>query len=171
MAQTQRTQSLSSSRLRFQRRSTRRRETGSLAGFADLMLVDSTLVRLHDLLAKAYPGTRTNHSPAAIKAHLVYSVTGEGDHSLKVTSGRTNDGPILRAGAWVKDRLLLFDLGYYRFRLWLSTVRVGSSTLGQDQPQRQAHRSPPGTGRQGKKFVGMKLQEAIPAGQDHRRRG
>ena len=37
---------------------------------------DSTVMRLHDLLEKAFPACRTNHTLAALKMHVVLSVTG-----------------------------------------------------------------------------------------------
>jgi IS4 transposase len=91
---------------------------GTLAAFRDVLLTDSTVIRLHDLLAKPFPACRTNHTLAALKAHVVMSVTGAGPSSVKVTSERVHDGPVLRAGKWVRNRLLIFDLGYYRFQLF-----------------------------------------------------
>jgi IS4 transposase len=37
---------------------------------------------------------------------------------VKITAERVHDGPVLRAGRWVKGRLLLFDLGYCRYQLF-----------------------------------------------------
>src|SRR5690606_34771522 len=34
---------------------------GVLASFRDVVMTDSTVIRLHDLLQKAYPACRTNH--------------------------------------------------------------------------------------------------------------
>jgi len=98
---------------------------GVLANFRDVLLTDSTVIRLHDLLQKAFPACRTNHTQAALKAHIILSVTGRGPASVKVTSERVHDGPVLRAGRWVRDRLLLFDLGYYRFQLFSCIDRQG----------------------------------------------
>jgi hypothetical protein len=39
-----------------------------MASFRDVIISDSTIVRLHDLLERAYPGTRTHQSVAALKA-------------------------------------------------------------------------------------------------------
>jgi IS4 transposase len=102
-----------------------RRLQGPLAQFRDVLLTDSTVVRLHELLAKAFPACRTNHTKAALKAHVVLSVSGAGDSSVKVTAERRHDGPVFTVGRWVKDRLLLFDLGYYRFQLFDCIDRNG----------------------------------------------
>ncbi|RMG15977.1 MAG: hypothetical protein D6731_07210, partial [Planctomycetota bacterium] len=85
---------------------------GELAAFKEVLVTDATVIRLHDLLAKAFPGCRTNHTKAALKLHIVMRVNGNGPKSVKVTSERKNDGRVLQVGKWVRDRLLLFDLGY-----------------------------------------------------------
>src|SRR5487761_797740 len=100
-----------------------RKLTGPLAAFRDLVLTDGTVVRLHDLLAKTYPGSRTNHSKAALKMHAVISVTGAGNQSVKVTEGKRHDGPVFTVGPWVAEKLLLFDLGYFRYQLFASITR------------------------------------------------
>lgn len=96
---------------------------GPLAAFRDLVITDGTVVRLHDLLAKTYPGARTNHSKAALKMHAVISVLGSGNQSIKVTEGKRHDGPVFTVGPWVKEKLLLFDLGYFRYQLFASITR------------------------------------------------
>jgi putative transposase len=98
---------------------------GILSSFRDVVLIDSTAIRLHDMLANSFPACRTNHTLAALKAHVILNVRGGGATSVKLTCGRTADGPLLRAGKWVKDRLLLFDLGYYRFQLFACIDREG----------------------------------------------
>lgn len=98
---------------------------GRLSSFIDLMAVDGTVVRLHDLLEGAYPACRTNHTKAAAKLTLVMSVTGKGAHSVRLSSGRRNDSKLLHVGPWVKDRLLLFDLGYCGYRLFKNIARHG----------------------------------------------
>lgn len=98
---------------------------GRLSSFIDLMAIDGTVVRLHDLLEDAYPACRTNHTKAAAKLTVVMSVVGKGAHSVQLTSERRHDSKLLHVGAWVKDRLLLFDLGYYGYRLFENIGRHG----------------------------------------------
>lgn len=107
----------------------RRSLAGNLAGFKDVLLSDSTVIRLHSLLERAFPACRTNHTKAALKAHVILSVTGAGPQTVRVTSERVHDGPVLRAGRWVRDRLLIFDLGYYRFQLFACIDREGGYFL------------------------------------------
>lgn len=91
----------------------------------EILCVDSTVIRLHDRLARWFPACRTNHTLAAVKLHTVMNVAGRGPQSVKFTAERVHDGPVLRAGKWVCGRLLLFDLGYYRFRLFAAIGRHG----------------------------------------------
>lgn len=91
---------------------------GPLAGFQDLIMTDSTVMRLHNLLEDAFPGARTNHSKAALKMHVVMSVMGAGNNSIKVTSGRRHDSKVFTVGGWIQDRLLIFDLGYFHYNLF-----------------------------------------------------
>jgi putative transposase len=97
--------------------------------FRQIITVDSTVIRLHDLLEKAYPACRTNHTKAAAKAHVILNVAGRGLKSVKLTGERVHDGPVLRAGKWVKDKLLIFDLGYYRFQLFDRIAACGGYFL------------------------------------------
>lgn len=102
---------------------------GPLAGFRDVMMTDSTVIRLHDFLAGVFPGCRTNHTKAALKAHAIINVAGVGKTSVKVTGERAHDGPVFRVGKWVKDHLLLFDLGYFRYQLFACITRNGGYFL------------------------------------------
>ena len=101
------------------------RYAGVLEGFRDVLVADATVVKLHRLLARRFPGTRKNSSPAAAKLHLVMSASGTGAHKVKVTGERANDHRTLQMGPWVEGRLLLFDLGYFRYPLFDAIDRNG----------------------------------------------
>ena len=101
------------------------RYAGVLEGFRDVLVADATVVKLHRLLARRFPGTRRISSPAAAKLHLVMSVSGGGAHKVKVTGERANDHRTLQMGPWVEGRSLLFDLGYFRYQLFDCIDRNG----------------------------------------------
>jgi putative transposase len=94
-----------------------RRARGRLAAFASIMVADSTVVRLHRLLAKAFPGTRTHQAPAALKAHVLFTVTGAGKQSVQITCERRSDRRTMTLGPWIRGKLLIVDLGYFDYRL------------------------------------------------------
>jgi len=91
---------------------------GVLANFRDVVVADATVMRLHELLADVYPGCRTNHTKAAVKLHAVMSVGAAGPRKIAVTSERTHDITTLRIGPWVKQRLLVFDLAFFKYQLF-----------------------------------------------------
>ena len=97
--------------------------------FKDILITDSTVIKLHDALAKHFPGCRTNSAPASVKLHAVLSVKGRGKSTVKLTNGRVHDRRKLVVDDWVKGRLLLFDLGYYHFQLFKNIVRRGGHFL------------------------------------------
>ena len=148
-----------------------RKLAGPLAAFRDLVLTDSTVIRLHDLLKKAFPACRTNHTQAALKLHTVMSATGAGPRSVKITAERAHDGPIFTVGKWVKDRLLLFDLGYFRFQLFSCIRRNGGYFIVRLKKsadpmvvaihRRWRGRAVPMIGRRVSEFIGRLQREAI----------
>jgi IS4 transposase len=104
--------------------------TSTLLGeIREILCVDSTIVRLHNALAAHWPACRTNHTLAALKLHTVLNVRGRGTHRVKITAERVHDGPVLRAGQWVQGRLLLFDLGYFRYSLFAAIAHHGGFFL------------------------------------------
>lgn len=99
--------------------------SGPLCAFRDLILVDATVIRLHELLKGAYAACRTNHTQAAAKLHLILSVLGKSEQKVKLTPQRTHESQVLRIADWVKGRLLLFDLGYFKYALFDRIDRFG----------------------------------------------
>jgi IS4 transposase len=144
---------------------------GVLASFRDVVLTDATVVKLHDLLEKAFPACRTNHTRAAAKLHVVMSVTGKGPRTVKVTSGRRHDGPVFRVGQWVRDRLLVFDLGYFRYQLFDCIDRNGGYFISRLKENANPHivnalrqwrgRSVPLVGRRLREVAGRLKREVL----------
>lgn len=91
---------------------------GVLEEFREILLVDSSVIRLRDLLARSFPACRTNHTQAAAKLHMVMSVEGKSPSRVKVTPERVHDRRVLTAGSWMQGKLLLFDLGYFCYALF-----------------------------------------------------
>jgi putative transposase len=102
---------------------------GLLSKFADVAVADATVIKLHHLLTGRYRGCRTKSSPAAAKLHLVMSVMGQGLDRVKLTGERAKDHRSLRMGPWVRGRLLLFDLGFFRYQLFDCIDRNGGYFL------------------------------------------
>lgn len=115
-----------------------------LATFRDILITDSTLIRLHDMLEGAFPSVWTHFMKASVKAHVVLSVRAGGMNSVKLSPGSQHDGPRFRAGAWMRGKLLIFDLGYYGFPLFSRIDSFGGyflSRLKQNANPRVVRRS------------------------------
>lgn len=91
---------------------------GLLARFEEVLACDSTLLRLHDALEELYPSVWTNHTKASAKLAVVMNVAGRGAKRVLVTHGSEHDLGTLRCGAWLRGRLLIFDLGFFRSELF-----------------------------------------------------
>jgi len=86
--------------------------------FNDVMIQDSTIIRLHKSLSKLYPATRSKGEAAGVKVATLVSVVANGPQRLGIYSESTNDLKTIMVGPWVKDKILLIDLGFYKFQLF-----------------------------------------------------
>jgi putative transposase len=57
-----------------------------------------------------------------VKVDVLVSVRANGPKTAALVGERTHDVKLLRVGAWVRNRILLADLGYYSHRLF---ARIG----------------------------------------------
>ncbi|QDG49784.1 IS4 family transposase [Persicimonas caeni] len=95
-----------------------------IQGFEKLLALDSTVVRLHDMLQTVYPACPDGQS--ALKLHVVMNVLSGSPGRVKLSDGTTHDqGVWTRVGSWVKGCLLLFDLGYCNFHPFHRIDRQG----------------------------------------------
>jgi putative transposase len=91
----------------------------------DVVIKDSSVVRLHASLATKFPATRSRKVAAGVKVDTLVSVCANGPKSVALVGERTHDVKLLRLGNWVKDRILLADLGYYSHRLFAKIEEHG----------------------------------------------
>jgi IS4 transposase len=89
-----------------------------LAGFKDLVTSDSTIIRLHEKLAKKWPATRSKKVAAGVKVSLLISAVADGAKSVALYGERTSDVKTLKIGPWIRDRILLIDLGFYKHQIF-----------------------------------------------------
>ena len=98
------------------RGATRRRKL--FAPFVDVLSIDSTLIRLHDALEERYPSVWRNHTRAAAKLGMISNVVGRGPNTLRLEHGSLHDSHLLTPGPWLRGRLLIFDLGFFKATLF-----------------------------------------------------
>lgn len=134
---------------------------GPFASFRDLILLDASVIHLHDLLRDVFRGTRRT-APAAAKLNLVLGVRGVGRSSVQLTGERIPEQRTVIIDEWVKGHLLIFDLGYFAYPLFHAIVAHGGYFLSRlkrhiNLPITAVHT--PGHER----FVNRPLREAVAA--------
>jgi IS4 transposase len=55
---------------------------------------------------------------AGVKVAILTSAIAAGPKSIALFAERTNDLKTLRIGPWIKDRILLIDLGFYKYQMF-----------------------------------------------------
>ena len=79
-----------------------------------MMITDATVLRLHRVLREEYQGLRKEQARA--KLHLLHNVTDRTIEKISVTGERPHDSTEFKTGPWLKGRLLILDLAYFKFR-------------------------------------------------------
>ena len=98
-----------------------------LARFKDIMIQDSTIIRVHEKLAQIWPATRSRKIAAGVKVATLVSVVSTGPARVELFGERTAEIKTLKLGPWVKDRLLLIDLGFQDYGAFARILRHGGS--------------------------------------------
>lgn len=93
-----------------------------LQTFKDVLIFDNTIVRLQDGLAKLFPGAGV---PAAAKISAILSLACESTKRVAIHAGNKADIKTIRLGNWIKDHLLLFDLGFFKAALFSRIKKYG----------------------------------------------
>ncbi|MDO8871910.1 MAG: IS4 family transposase [Methanoregula sp.] len=96
-----------------------------LQNFEDILIQDSTIIRLHKFLADKFPAARSRIVAAGIKVSVLVSAVANGPKSVALFGERVSEIKTLKIGSWVKDRILLIDLGFYKHHTFTRIVEYG----------------------------------------------
>ena len=96
-----------------------------LKNFKDILIQDSTIIRLHESLAKLWPAARSKKVAAGLKLSCVVSAVADGVKTVRIFAERTAEVKTLRLGSWLKDRILLTDLGFFNYNSFDKIERYG----------------------------------------------
>jgi hypothetical protein len=100
-----------------------------LEAFEDLILIDSTIMKLHDNLERDFPGCGRRSgdkiAKAELKVQLVMGALSEAPMYVNFASGRSHETKTLEIGDWVANKVLLMDLGYYSHELFNTIHEYG----------------------------------------------
>ena len=95
-----------------------RRLREKLKDVTDLLIQDSTIIRLHDSLAKKWPAARSSKATAGMKLSCLMSAVSDGPKRVAIVPESTAEIKTLKLGPWVQDRVLLLDLGFFRLQIF-----------------------------------------------------
>jgi len=96
-----------------------------LQNFEDILIQDSTIIRLYKSLADKFPAARSRTVAAGIKVSVLVSAVANGPKSVALFGERVSEIKTLKIGSWVKDRILLIDLGFYKHHTFTRIVEYG----------------------------------------------
>jgi IS4 transposase len=85
-----------------------------LSAFEDVLIQDSSIVRLSAALSVHYPASRANHPTAGAKIATLVSVRANGPKRVELMAESASERGTLKPGPWVKGSVLLLDLGFYK---------------------------------------------------------
>ena len=89
-----------------------------IAKFQDVLIQDSTIIRLHKSLAKKFPAARSRTVAAGVKVSMLVSAIANSPKSIIIHPERTNELKTLRIGPWIKDRILFIELAFYKHQVF-----------------------------------------------------
>ena len=84
--------------IEFQAQETRHILSDKLQRFEDLVIQDSTIIRLHASLAKIWHATRSKKVAAGVKVSCVVSAIANSPKSVQIFPEKTSEAKILRLG-------------------------------------------------------------------------
>ncbi len=82
--------------------------------FQSIFIKDNTVIRLHEKLAKKYPATRSRRVIAGLKVSVLFNAIRLTPTSISFVSEKTHDIKTLKIGPWIRNSLIIMDLGFYR---------------------------------------------------------
>jgi putative transposase len=106
-----------------------------LARFEDLLIQDSTVVRLCASLASVYPPTRSSQPTAGVKVATLVSVRANGPKRVELVPENTVENETVKIGPWVRNSILLMDLGFYKHQGFARIAENGGFYVTRLHPQ------------------------------------
>jgi hypothetical protein len=102
------------------------RNSRSASGGSKIFL--SRIVRLFGCIRNSRSdGLQPGHGPwlPGVKLSVLISAVADGPKRVMITSERTHEMKTLRIGPWIKDRILLFDQGFYKYLAFTRITEYG----------------------------------------------
>ena len=110
-------------------RETNRTLTSKMKWVDDILIQDSTVVRLSAALMKKYPATRSRKNAAGLKIAMLVSAVASSPQKVTIHGERIHEIKTLKIGPWVKNKLLLIDLGFFKYQMFARIQENGGYFL------------------------------------------
>jgi len=81
--------------------------------FRDVIAADATIFQLQQLLSEF---EATHNDASGVMLYLVHNVTDQSVISEKITDETTHESTLFKTGSWLRGRLFLLDLGFFKYR-------------------------------------------------------
>jgi putative transposase len=82
--------------------------------FRDVMIADGTVLRLHEFLSDQFEAR--HEEQAGAKLHLLHNATKQTVERIDTADEKAHDSTLFKTGPWLENRLMLFDLAYFKYR-------------------------------------------------------
>ena len=99
--------------------------------FRDVMIAGGTMLRLHEFLSDQFEAR--HEEQAAAKLHLLHNATEQTIERIDTADEKTHDSTLFKTGPWLENRLMLFDLAYFKYRRHSSLVKSKITVQRRDQ--------------------------------------
>ncbi len=106
-----------------------------LAAFEEVLIQDSTIVRLSAALMTHFPATWASQPTAGAKIAALVRVRATGPKRVELMPESVSGRDTLEPGPWVKGSILLFDLGFYKHQAFARVAENGGFYLTRLQTQ------------------------------------
>lgn len=111
------------------------RLSGVASAFVEVLAIDSSLVRVSDEMAGDWPSVWSNHTKASVKITAITNVVGRNLKHVRFSPGSRHDVHLLESGPWLKNRLIIFDLGFFKMQLFKEIDAAGGYFLSRLRKQ------------------------------------
>ena len=82
--------------------------------FRHVMIADGTVLRLHEFLSDQFEAR--HEEQAGAKLHLLHNATKQTIERIDTADEKAHDSTLFKTGPWLENRLVLFDLAYFKYR-------------------------------------------------------
>ena len=95
----------------------------------DILIQDSTVVRLSASLMNKFPAVRSRKNAAGLKVSMLVSAVASSPQKVTIHGERIHEIKTLKIGKWVKNKLLLIDLGFFKYQMFARIQENGGYFL------------------------------------------